>query len=403
MTNQTRAAIHLAPFAGLNMVENQKELHRIFKKFREDTPIRYDETRNCWDVFQYADGANILKNHKAFSSKFNRTGDSTENIITVDPPRHTEFRTMVNKVFTPKAVQNLAPKIREITNQLIDQVIKQGSMEVIRDLASPLPCIVIAELLGVPKEDRMKFKAFSDSLIVGVKDDTEETYEKVAKESKEARQQLMNYFQNLLNSRKENPQDDLITLLWQTNLEKQVLDEQEVIGFLMTLLVAGHETTTSLISGGIRALIDKPELQDYLEQNPESIPSFVEETLRCYPPSTVVNRLCVQDTEIRGHLIKSGDLVNIWLISANRDEDKFENAQEFQFDRKPNPHIAFATGVHFCLGAPLARLEGQILFSTLTKRLTKIREAHGGEVIYKPYPRMNAVDKYTITFEERSL
>jgi len=201
--------------------------------------------------------------------------------------------------------------------------------------------------------------------------------------------------------RKENPQDDLITLLWKTNLEKQVLTEPEVVQFLKTLLIAGHETTTSLISGGIRALIAQAELQDHLQQNQDRIPSFVEETLRCYPPSPVVNRLCVQDTQLYGHLIKAGDLVNLWLISANRDRSKFENASEFQSDRHPNPHIAFATGVHHCLGAPLARLEGQIVFRTLIERLDKIRQAKDEEVIYKSYPRMNAVEKYSITFVER--
>ncbi|PFD32505.1 cytochrome P450 [Bacillus cereus] len=403
MMNQTRAAIHIPPIVELTTFKDQEKLHEIFKKFREETPIRYDESRKCWDVFQYDDCVSIIKNNKVFSSKFNRTGDTNESIITVDPPRHTEFRKMINKVFTPKAIQNLAPNIQEITNQLIDQVAEQGFMEIIRDLASPLPCIVIAELLGVPKEDHMKFKSWSNALIVGVEDDTEETYEKVTQANREARQQLIDYLQELLNLRKKNPKDDLITLLWQTNLEKKVLSEREVVGFLMTLLVAGHETTTSLISGGIRALIAKPELQDYLRQNQQEVPSFVEETLRYYPSSTVMNRLCVQDIEFQGHLIKAGDLVNTWTISANRDENKFENAQEFQFNRNPNPHISFGTGIHFCLGAPLARLEGQVVFSTLTKRLTKVREAQGEEVIYKTYPRMNAVDKYTITFEERLL
>lgn len=401
-TNQ-RGTVYIPPMEELNTQEKRNNPFPILKQLRETEPLKYEAEHNLWHVFLHEDCVRVLKDPKTFSSKFNRTGkEMTDNIISTDPPRHQEFREMVNQVFTPKAVQDLAPRIKDIVNELIDLCLEQGSMNTVRDLAAPLPCIVIAEMLGVPASDRMMFKEWSDALVQGVEDGSEESYQAAYQRNNTAREELQQYFRKHLEHRKLFKTDDLVSVLWQTNLEKQVLTEEEVVNFCLTLLVAGHETTTNLISAGVRVLTEHPELQARLLQEPDLIPSFVEEVLRYYPPVTKLTRRATEDVELRGRTIAEGSLVNCWILSANRDAAKFTQADEFVVDRQPNAHISFGFGIHFCLGAPLSRLEGQIVFATLLERMANLQQVEPGNLKMQRYPFFMALQELPVVFEKAS-
>lgn len=396
---QTRGSSMIRPIAEFNTEAKRANPYPILKTLRETTPLRYDGTYGTWDAFLYEDCVRILKDPKTFSSRFNRDSTtSVQNIITVDPPRHQEFRELVNGVFTPKAVADMAPRIREILNFLLDQVADQGHMNTVFDIAAPLPVMVIAELLGVPATDRLYFKELSDTIVTGVEDDSEETYQRVLQKRVDARKTLHDYFRHHLQMRKERPTEDLVSVLWYANADKQVLQEDEILQFLTTLLIAGHETTTNLITAMVRVLSEQPHFQEQLRTEPNLISGFVEETLRYYPSVPRLTRRATMDVEIRGQVIRENQLVSVWMASANRDPAKFANPEQFDPTRQPNAHITFGFGNHFCLGAPLARLEGQIALELIVNRLDKIRLVEGAKVEPTPYPLFTAVKEYPITF-----
>ncbi|MBL0385989.1 cytochrome P450 [Tumebacillus sp. ITR2] len=400
---QTRGASFIPPLEEFNTEEKRANPFPILKTLRENTPLRFDETYGTWDAFLYEDCVRILKDPKTFSSNFNRDNTNTENIITVDPPRHQDFRELVNGVFTPKAVADVAPRIYEILNFLLDAVQEQGRMNTVYDVAAPLPVMVIAELLGIPTTDRLYFKELSDTLVTGVTDSSEETYKRVQAQRLHARDTLNDYFRQHLQMRKEQPTEDLISVLWYANAEKQVLDEDQILRFLTTLLVAGHETTTNLITAMVRVLSEQPQFQERLLEEPHLIPGFVEETLRFYPSVPRLTRRATMDVELRGQVIREGQLVNVWMASANRDGAKFAHPDVFDPTRHPNAHITFGFGNHFCLGAPLARLEAQIALETILRRLGNIALVEGTKIEPTPYPLFTAVKEYPVTFEGRSI
>jgi cytochrome P450 len=369
----------------------------VLNELRESTPVRYDENRQCGDVFLYEDVDAILRNHDLFSSERKRTVEH-DDILTMDPPRHNHMRNLVSKAFSPKAMQNQETKIRELANDLLSQVLDQGHMNMIHDLAAPLPVIIIAEMLGVPKEDRLIFKEWSDTVIKGVSGYSQKEYEAVAAEHERVNQELTQYFLSMMAKRRQEPQADLITSLLHAEIDGEKLTDKEIVDFCILLLVAGNETTTNLITHGIRVLTEQPELQSTLKQDPALIPSFVEETLRYYSPVLGQARIAKQDAEIRGQQIRQGDTVTVWLAAANRDPRKFAKPDRFKVDRSPNPHLSFGKGIHFCLGAPLARLEARIAFETILGRMANLRLKEGTNLVINPAPFLYGVHEYPITF-----
>ncbi|SFI72188.1 cytochrome P450 [Thermoflavimicrobium dichotomicum] len=382
----------------LDTAEKRLQPFSVFNQLRETTPIRYDHERQCWDLFLYEDVHEILKTHAVFSSERKRTLEANT-ILTMDPPRHTKMRNIVNKAFTVKSVQNLAPRIQEIVHQLIDLIIQQGQMEVVRDLSAPLPVIMIAELLGVPKEDRLLFKEWSDVAIKGVDQYTEEHLAAVAAEHKKAQIELSQYFTDMMNQRRTEPKDDLITALLRAEVDGEKLTDKEIIDFCILLLIAGNETTTNLITHGIRLLTEQPDIQEQVAQDSALIPSFIEETLRYYPPVLGVSRVAKQEIEIYGQKIHQGEVVMAWVAAANRDPRVFSDPDTFVVNRTPNHHLTFGKGIHFCLGAPLARLEAKIAFEEIFKRLTEIRLQKGTKVEINPSPLLYGLKEYPVTFQ----
>ncbi|WP_145329327.1 cytochrome P450 [Paenibacillus xylanexedens] len=398
MKQAPRKYANYIPIRELHNKERQLSPFQVYAELRENTPVRYDEHRECWDVFRYEDVQYVLKNPKLFSSERNRGGTS---MLTTDPPKHKQLRDLVNQAFTPKAIEALAPRIQEITDELLAPHLSGERMNLIDDLATPLPVIVIAELIGVPATDRREFKEWSDVLVKGARDDSEEAFLELEKEKLKNIQELYAYFTDIMEQRRLQPQDDLISLLLDAEIEGEKLTEEEVVNFCILLLAAGNETTTNLIANAVRILSEQPELQEELRGHPDKVASAVEETLRYYPPIVAIGRVAREDIELGGKAIKAGQQVISWVGAANRDSAQFERADEFVSDRKPNRHMGFGFGIHFCLGAPLARLEARVVLHTLLQRMEQIRLVP--ETALEPIQSafVFGVKEYPIQFNER--
>ena len=376
---ETERYANLIPMKEIQSVQDQLFPFPIYNTLRKTAPVRYDQTRECWDVFRYEDVYYVLKNHNLFSSK-RGISDKRESILIMDPPKHTKMRNLINKAFTPKAVNELSQRIQDITNFLLNEVKSKGTMDMVHDFAGPLPVIVIAELLGVPTKDRELFKTYSDILVSGAENDLDESFQEMMKKRQEGVAFLTEYFQKMIQDRQKNPKDDLISLLLAAEMDGEKLTEEELLGFFILLLVAGNETTTNLIANAVRYMVEDPDTQEQVRTNPSLVPNLVEETLRFYPPIQAIGRVAMEDVEIGGHTIRKGSQVISWVASANRDEQKFEQPDRFILERRPNPHLGFGFGIHFCLGAPLARLEANKALSILANSFPKLEKVEQVEL-----------------------
>ncbi|MEP7292585.1 MAG: cytochrome P450, partial [Chloroflexota bacterium] len=288
-------------------------------------------------------------------------------MLTLDPPDHTRLRGLIHKAFTPNMIRALEARIQEITDGLIDTMIEKGGGDFIQDFAFPLPVTVIAELLGIPREDRDKFREWSQAIIMGGTRGAD--YEKVGIAALE----FIMYFHEKFDERRAAPKDDLITALVQAEEAGDKLDPQELISMVFLLLVAGHETTVNLLGNGILALMQHPAERSRLSQHPELIRTAIEELLRYDGPVGVSTmRWALEDVEYYGEIIPAGEMVVASLLSANRDPEMFANPDGLDITRNPNKHIAFGNGIHYCVGAPLARMEGAIAINTLLRRVPNL-------------------------------
>jgi hypothetical protein len=290
--------------------------------------------------------------------------------VFTDPPAHTRLRGLMNKAFTPRAVERVRPRIQEIVDELIDRVCHLGRMDVIRDVASPLPVTVIAEMLGVPKEDRERLKTWSDelALFIGSALATPDKYERAGHSIME----LSEYFRSLIAARRAHAHDDMLSALIAAEERDAVLSEDELVATCVLLLFAGHETTTNLIGNGLLGLLRDPDQLEVLRAEPSLAPLAVEELLRYDGPTPAMVRVAAEDMKIGDKRIKRGDRIFAIINAANRDPAQFADPDRLDLRREPNRHIAFGFGIHFCIGAPLARLEGQIAFATLLRRLSDL-------------------------------
>jgi cytochrome P450 len=288
-----------------------------------------------------------------------------------DAPDHTRLRKLVSKAFTPHAIAALAPKIDRLVREHLDAVAARGEMDLIADLASPLPVIVIAELIGVPREDRDRFKHWSNEIVrsIGFSNIHDE------RASVMAGRELRAYFQEMANQRREDPRDDLMSGLLQAEEEGDRLTLPEVFGLLELILIAGNETTTNLIGNGMLALLRNPDQLEALQRDPSLLHSAVEELLRYDGPVQATSRIALDDLEFRGAKLRKGQNVMILIGSANHDPDQFDDPYRLDIRRSPNEHIAFGHGVHFCLGSHLARMEGRAAIAALVERFPSMKLA----------------------------
>ncbi|MGF7047326.1 cytochrome P450 [Paenibacillus sp. DS2015] len=291
-----------------------------------------------------------------------------KSMLFVDDPDHRRLRVLVSKVFTPRYMESLRPRIQVIADELLDKVLEQGQMDLVEDYAYPLPINVISEMLGVPQADRSQIHAWSGTLAHGLG---------LGRKDPEVDENLRafgEYTAQLVAHKRQHPADDLISQLIAIEEEGDRLSEDELISMITLLIFAGHETTSNLIATGSMMLLDHPAQLEKLKSDLSLVPSAVEELLRFNGPSTIAGpRFATKDIELGGQLIKKGEVVIPVLKSANRDESQFSQSEELDVTRKINRHLAFGFGIHMCLGAPLARVEADIAFTTLLRRMPNLR------------------------------
>ena len=357
--------------------------HELFAAMRREEPFWQDEPGGpgFWNFTRYDDVVLVNKDNLTFSSyrgtalMFEMPADQLEQqrlmMLNMDPPMHTRYRLLVNKGFTPRMVGQLEDGIRDRTREIIGAARERGEFDFVNDVAAELPLQVIADLMGVPQEDRHRVFDWSNRM-VGSEDPE---YQAAPEEAQLASMELFAYCHALTEQKKADPHEDLMSILTRVELEGERLTELEIDLFFMLLAVAGNETTRNLIAHGMLALLEHPDVYRDLVADPSLIPGAVEEMLRYGTPVMQFRRTATVDTEINGFPVKDGDKVVIWYASANRDEAVFADPSRFDVRRSPNPHVAFGGGgPHFCLGANLARLEIRVMFEELVRTLPSLEQ-----------------------------
>jgi cytochrome P450 len=348
-----------------------------FRELRATSPVCWNDVTKFWALLKYEDIRFVSSNPALFSSTKGITipDPAYENpvqegsLIFTDPPRHRQMRKLINSGFTRRQVGILEPKIREIVGGILDGIQPDSVHEFAEEIAAPLPTRIIAELLGAPPDDWEQFRAWSDAM-TGTADP------EIELDSLVATGQLYEYFRELIAARRAAARDDMLSILIDAEIDGQRLSDEDLLNFAFLLLVAGNETTRNLIALGTCALINHPDQCRLLLDDPSLIPGAVEEMLRWNSPVVHMARTATTDVEIRGQLIRKGEVVVMLYGSANRDEEIFgSDAEEFKVTRHPNPHIAFGCGEHSCLGAQLARLEACGLFDELLRRFPRLELA----------------------------
>ncbi|MFN8439246.1 MAG: cytochrome P450 [Caldilineaceae bacterium] len=361
-----------------------------FAKMRKEDPIYRVETGGypsiLWVVTNHEYSDAILRDHNRFVKQWRNTLSPEEraklppdplpvqmmnnHMLNSDGSDHTRLRTLVNKAFSGNIIAQQRERVQTIANQLLDQVEAAGKMDLIDEYAFPIPIVVICDLLGIPHQDRDKFRAWSNAFL------TEARSEEEWQEQVKFLQGMLDYLGAIFAQRRAQPQNDLITRLVQAEENGDHLSETELYSMVVLLIVAGHETTVNLIGNGTLALLHHPDQLAKLRANPALIESAVEELLRYDGPvETATIRFAAEDVEIGGKLIHKGEAVNVTVTSANHDESRYAHADTVDIERQNNRHLAFGMGVHYCVGAPLARMEGQIALNTLIQRLPNLQLA----------------------------
>jgi cytochrome P450 len=372
----------------------------LYAELRERAPVHRNPL-GFWVFARHADCLSLLRDRRASSDAqhldldrmpegFRTRSDPDDPIAAAvlearpflfrDPPDHTRLRGMVSKAFTPRVVESLRARTQQVVDELIDVALEKGEVDLLEEFAYPLPVRIICDLLGVPLEDQDRFKGWSTALARGLDPDFLLPAEVIA-ERGEAVLQFAQYFFALLAERRRFPGDDLLSRLVQVEDDGTVLSEPELLSTCILLLVAGHETTVNLISGGIVALLRHPDQLVRFRSDPELQRSGVEEMLRYVSPVQLTGRSMAEDIDIAGVTLRAGDFAMLLIGSANHDDRQFADPEGFDVGRTPNNHLGFGFGIHHCLGAPLARMETQVALSTLVRRAPDLAVA--GEITYK--------------------
>jgi pimeloyl-[acyl-carrier protein] synthase len=361
-----------------------------YRELRESDPVHYDQARSVWILTRYDDVVRVLRDDSLFSAEHGLSGS----MLVSNPPDHTRLRTLVSKAFTPRTVSQLTARVEELVDGLLDAVADDGGMEVISQFAYPLPITVIAELLGVEPERRGFFRAASEKIAVALGPITDP---EVARRATEGRDDLIGYFNELIPQRTADPRDDLLSALVQAEHHGDMLNRDELLAMLLLLLVGGHETTVNLIGNGLLAVLRHPQQLALLRRDVGGESRAVEELLRYDSPVQYSGRLAREDLDIGGKRIEAGQSVRAIVAAANRDPEVFADPEGLDLTRDPNPQVAFGSGIHFCLGAPLARLEGAIALAALVRRLPNLRLA-GDELRWRPAAVLRGLVALPVTF-----
>jgi cytochrome P450 len=393
--------------------EFRADPYSVFTQMRELDPVLQqpglDGTMPIWFVTRYEDVVTVLldderfvRDHRlAFTQEEldamppSGIPEAIENhMLNRDGEDHRRLRRLVTKAFTPRRVELLRPRIQEIADELLDAVEARGSMDLSAEYAFPLPITVIAELLGVPAEDRDRFQEWSDAIIRPAlgPEALERFFEQMGA--------FVEYLTAFFSARREQPQDDLVSALLAARDEDDALSEEEVFGTVVLLIVAGHETTVGLIGNAVLNLLANPDQLALVRADASLIPAAVEEVLRYEGPvERTLNRWAATDVELSGHTIRRGELVIAIVGSADHDPERFPDPERLDLAREDKRHLAFGRGSHFCLGAPLARLEAEIALETLFRRLPGLRLAvERDELEWRPTPGFRRLEALPVAW-----
>ena len=349
----------------------QDDPYPVYAQLRATAPVYWCAPRRCWVLSRYDDVSAALQDPATFSSAkgifpaqgFDLAGAFLPMMIMMDPPRHDLLRRVVAKAFTPRRIALLEEPVRQMAAQITERLVVTGGGDVVRELSGPLPAMVIADLLGVPREDREQFKAWSTALVT-----TDISSREPLRSNLDAAAALYEYFRQFLDERRARPRPDLMSALVTAEVEGRRLTEDELLGFCLLLLVAGHETTTNLISNTIAVLAEQPDVIERLAREPGLLPGAVGEMLRFDSPVQGLSRTLTRDVRLHGVDMSAEDTVLLLFGSANRDDSVFPDGDRFDIDRTVERQLAFGRGIHFCLGAALAQLETRIVFAELLRR-----------------------------------
>ncbi len=381
---------------------------------RENDPIHWSEKDQLWVVSRFADVAHVSKHQEIFTSARGvRPGNETKlGLIDEDEPRHGQLRKLINRGFTPRMVKKLEVAFHEITTEAIDAVAERGHCDFVEEIAVPLPLLLIAEMLGIRKEDRKSFHEWSDNMIAG---DGNFDHPEIMAKAGAAFMAYSTYITEIIEDRRQNPQEDLVSVLVGAkdgglletyenhdreelgfSEDHQSLANDELIMLLVLLLVAGNETTRNALSGGMQLLIENPEQRQRLIDDPSLIAGAGEEMVRLVSPVQSFGRTVVEQTELHGQPLSPGDRVLVLYPSANHDAEQFPDPERFDVTRDPQ-HLGFGIGTHFCLGANLARMEMRVAFEELLRRLPDMEYAAGGPVL-KPSALVRSCTEMQVKF-----
>jgi cytochrome P450 family 130 len=342
----------------------QEEMHDVYRVLRDEHPV-YLTPEGSYVLSRFADVWDAVHDPETYSSTCAEADQLMPQMIYMDPPRHTALRSLVSRAFTPRRVAQLETRVREVTRGLLDEFGPRGHCDLVHEFAAPLPSIVMADLIGVPDPHRESFRTWTEAFleVTGPEDITERA------------ENIYKLFGELLTERRAAPTDDLMSALLDAQLDGETLSEAELLGFCFLLLIAGNDTTTSLIGNGAELLARHPEQRAVLVADPSLVPAAIEEMLRFEAPTQALPRTATRDTERHGVKIPKGARVMLIWGAANLDEREFPDAETFDIRRAAPRHLGFGHGIHFCLGAPLARLESRVAFEELLARVPDFRLA----------------------------
>ena len=354
--------------------ELRRDPYSMYDQMRSASPLlRVPPPFNAWLVFDYDGVKRVLSDHDTFSSAVPAPANW---FLFSDPPRHTKFRALIMRAFTPRVVANLESRIRELSSQLLDPCVGRGEMDLATEYSVPLPMKVIAGMIGIPDADWARFRAWSDAILKlsyarsGGPEAQQGHHEFVTVTA-----EMSAYLAGMVAQRRSAPADDLLTRLIEAEVDGERLSDEQLLGFFQLLVVGGQETTANVINNAILCLLENPQQLALLRERMDLLPSAIEEVLRFRSPLQWLMRTPTRDTEVHGQVIPAGKLVLPMIGSANRDPQQFDNPARFDIGRQPNPHLAFGYGIHFCLGAALSRMEARIALTDLLNRLAGLKLA----------------------------
>ena len=362
----------------------------LYDQLRSHDPVHWSEANNFWLLTRYSDVASVIRDDRVSSDRFRAISSDLPaeaqeqfapfiNMVSAwmlmsDAPAHTRLRGLVNKAFTPRMIDNIRARIQELVDGMLDAVQDDGRFDLISALANPLPGIVIAEMLGVPAEDQPQFKKWSDDIAIGLTgNDTTGSRAERYLIGQKSFLELSDYFKPVVERLRSQPEDNLLSAMVQAEESGDTLSQEELFANCVLLMFAGQETTTNLIGNGILALLNFPDQMEMLRNDPSLMVSATEELLRYDSPVQKLGRLAIEDIEVDGKKIAKGDEIVFCYAAANRDPEEFQFPNQLDLSRTNNRHMAFAHGTHYCLGAALARLEGQISINAVVQRMPNLR------------------------------